>query len=122
MPLLRSHHEKTAAYAGYLLCMLDHEEGLPVLLRYWEAHAARDAAVSRLVYQAIAQLNAESRVPLLARIYQQFQSSDVDENSHGGEGFSVKDFYWTIRSMTGPQILALRKKIREEVGIANLGQ
>jgi hypothetical protein len=34
----------------------------------------------------------------------------------------VKDFYWTIRTMTGPQILALRKKIREEVGIAHLGQ
>jgi HEAT repeat protein len=122
LPLLRSRQEKTAAYAGYLLCMLDHEEGLPVLLRYWEAHGARDALVSRLVYQAIAQLNFESHVPLLARIYQQFQNSDADENSHGGEGFSVKDFYWTIRTMTGPQILALRKKIREEVGIANLGQ
>jgi HEAT repeat protein len=122
LPLLRSRQEKTAAYAGYLLCMLDHEEGLPALLRYWEAHSARDAAVSRLVYQAIAQLNSEAHVPLLARIYQQFQNSDADESSHGGEGFSVKDFYWTIRTMTGPQILALRKKIREEVGIANLGQ
>ena len=122
LPFLRSGQEKTAAYAGYLLCMLDHEEGLPVLLRYWEAHAARDAVVSRLVYQAIAQLNSESHVPLLARIYQQFQNNDTDDNSHAAEGFSVKDFYWTIRTMTGPQILALRKKIREEIGIAHLGQ
>ncbi len=122
LPLLRSPREKTAAYAGYLLCMLDHEEGLPVLLHYWEAHGAHDAALARLVYQAVAQLNSEAHIPFLARIYQQFQNSEADENSHGGEGFAVKDFYWTIRSMTGPQILALRKKIREEVGIENLGR
>jgi hypothetical protein len=121
LPLLRSSNEKVAAYAGYLLCLLDREEGLVPLLRYWDAHGTQDAMLSRLVYRAVSQLNSESHVPLLARIYQQFHNPDADE-SHSGSDFSIKDFYWTIRTMTGPQILALRKKIREEVGVGSLSQ
>jgi HEAT repeat protein len=122
LPLLKSPREKTVGYAGYLLCLLDREEGLQPLLRYWDAHGTQDAMLSRLVYRAVAQLNAESQVPLLARIYQQFHNPDADAESQGSSDFSIKDFYWTIRTMTGPQVLALRKKIREEVGVGSLSQ
>jgi hypothetical protein len=32
----------------------------------------------------------------------------------------MREFYWTIRSMHGPEILKLRKKIRDEIGIEQL--
>jgi hypothetical protein len=32
----------------------------------------------------------------------------------------MADFYWTIRIMSGPEILRFRKQIREEVSADNL--
>ena len=32
----------------------------------------------------------------------------------------MKEFYWTIRFMTGPEVLKLRKEIRDQVGMAAL--
>ena len=32
----------------------------------------------------------------------------------------MSDFYWTIRIMSGPEILKFRKQIRDEVGMENL--
>ena len=33
---------------------------------------------------------------------------------------AIRDFYWAIRNMNGPEILALRKRIRDDVGMDNL--
>jgi len=32
----------------------------------------------------------------------------------------VRDFYWTIRVMTGPEVLRLRKEIRDQAGMEKL--
>ena len=34
--------------------------------------------------------------------------------------YEVSEFYWTIRIMTGPDILKFRKQIRDEVGMNQL--
>lgn len=34
--------------------------------------------------------------------------------------YYIRDFYWTIRVMDGPNVLRLRKQMRDEVGMANL--
>ncbi len=61
-----------------------------------------------MVYRAIAALNDPHSVPVLAEIFKHREEIDV------------RDFYWTIRTMKGPEILALRKQIRDEVGMDHL--
>jgi HEAT repeat protein len=107
-PLLDDPDSQTAAYAGYLLALLGEEEGLGPLLQHWHAREEDDRQLSRLVYRAIAALNDPSRVSVLEEIYAQHRDGDVSE------------FYWTIRIMSGPEILRLRKKIRDDVGMSNL--
>jgi len=34
--------------------------------------------------------------------------------------YDVRNFYWSIRAMHGPEILKLRKRIRDEVGMEML--
>ena len=36
------------------------------------------------------------------------------------DSLDLKDFYWTIRGMKGPEILEFRKRIRDEIGLQNL--
>jgi hypothetical protein len=66
----------------------------------------------RLVYRAIARGDDSSRVGVLNDIYGRLHT---DDHSH-----FLPEFYWTIRSMTGPEILELRKTMRDEVGVENL--
>jgi hypothetical protein len=96
------------AYAGYLLCLLGDSKGLDPLLRHWRQHAKAASAWSRLVYQAISYLDDDSQTPVLEEIYEQLETYDV------------RDFYWTIRIIHGPQALALRKRIRDEQGMEAL--
>jgi len=112
LPLLDSPDSKVAAQAGYLLALLGHAEGLPPLVAYWRARAANDPAWMRLVYRAIAKLDDGSQVATLKEIY-----ARLNNDQHRR---SLSEFYWTIRSMTGPEILGLRKAIRDEVGVQNL--
>jgi HEAT repeat protein len=112
LPLLDSGDPRTAALAGYLLALLDRDEGLPPLLRYWEEHARDNPDWMRLVYRAIARGDDSSRVGVLNDIYGRLHT---DDHSH-----FLPEFYWTIRSMTGPEILELRKTMRDEVGVENL--
>ena len=42
-----------------------------------------------------------------------------DENARRDQA-GITTFYWTIRSMTGPEIVKFRKLIRDEVGMENL--
>jgi hypothetical protein len=63
-----------------------------------------------MVYRAIAKLNSAEHVSVLDEIYQGLD--------HSGE--PVRDFYWTIRGMSGLGALELRSKIRDEVGMEEL--
>jgi len=99
---------KTAAYAGYLLALMKEHEGLPPLLAYWNSLAKRTWNENRLVVRAVAALNDSTRIPELRKIYKET------------DRWRMREFYWTVRSMTGPAILKFRKEIRDEVGMANL--
>lgn len=111
-PLRNSADPEIAARAAYLLVLLGHPDALDSLIDYWRRHAKEDSRWTRLVYQAIAYLDDASRVELLQEIFEQ-----INTEENGGD---VRDFYWSIRSMTGPKILGLRKKIRDTVGMDNL--
>ncbi len=116
-PLLDQGDPALAAQAGYLLVLLGDASGLEPLLRQWRAldtpaeelALPRDPdSLRRLVYRAIAALDDSSRIDVLREIY-----GTLDE-------YEVRDFYWTIRVMTGPEMLQFRKEIRDEVGMEQL--
>lgn len=94
------------AQAGYFLTLFDNPQLLGALQAVWES-APDDTGYHRLAYRALARVNDPQTVPVLERIYQQLLSGDdADEE--------VKEFYWTIRTMTGPEVMALRRKIRQD--------
>jgi hypothetical protein len=110
-PLARSGAPRQRACAGYLLCLMGEPEGLPLLMDYWKDQARHDEHWTNLVYQSITALDDSSYVPVLTDIYQQMAGQErFDERE-------VATFYWTIRMMTGADILPLRKRIRDEVGL-----
>jgi hypothetical protein len=63
-----------------------------------------------MVYRAITRLDDDSQTPILEEIYAVM----------GKNQWQLHRFYWTIRGMHGPNILKLRKKIRDEVGMVKL--
>ena len=108
-PLLKDPDPQVAASAGYLLALLGDPEGLPPLLRLWQQEGERQWGGSeRLLYRAIAVLDDSSQLPALKKIYSQMQR------------YEVSQFYWTIRIMTGAEVLQFRKQIRDELGMTNL--
>ncbi len=109
-PLLSSTDGATRAHAGYLLALLKQADGLGPLVDYWRQNARNDWAWRRQVYRAITALNDDKLTGMLEEIYK-----DVSQ-----EQWQVKEFYWTIRSMEGEEVLELRKKIRTEVGMDRL--
>ena len=94
--------------AGYLLVLLDESDGMESLLRQWREHGRGDDRWSRLVYRAIAVADDPRHIPVLREIYGKLQAYEMSE------------FYWTIRIMSGPEILKFRKQVRDEVGAAQL--
>jgi HEAT repeat protein/thiol-disulfide isomerase/thioredoxin len=107
-PLLAETDPQAAAEAGYLLALLEQPDGLETLLRF--VHGKDDWRWEQLAVRAIAVLDDQAHVAVLKEIYAGLEH----------RGSEVRDFYWTIRLMTGPEILKLRKQIRDEVGMANL--
>ncbi|MBN1588272.1 MAG: HEAT repeat domain-containing protein [Pirellulales bacterium] len=107
-PWIHDKDAKTAAYAGYLLALLGQPEGLPPLLDHWQSLSQRDWDDNRLVVRAIVALNDSTQVGTLRKIY-----GETDN-------WRRRELYWTIRVMTGPEILKLRKQIRDEVGMNSL--
>jgi hypothetical protein len=105
----RSDDPVDRAYVRYFAVLLDQTEELGPLLAPWEAEP-EDPMARRLLVRAIAYLDDPANLPLLERIY----ASLKDSPSEAG------DFYWTIRIMHGPEVLALRKRIRDELGIDRL--
>jgi hypothetical protein len=74
---------------------------MPQLLRYWHKKGKENASLSRLVYRAVAVLDDPKYLPVLRQIYGMTPEPES------------KDFYWTIRIMSGPEILKFRKEIRD---------
>ena len=97
-----------AAEAGYLLALMGESRGLEPLLRYAQQQGKSNAPLQRLAYRAIAVLDDSNQIPLLKKIYA------------GLNQYEFSEFYWTIRIMTGPEILKFRKLIRDEVGMNQL--
>ena len=109
-PLLKDGDSQVAAEAGYLLATLGDRSGLDPLLAAWRSRGGKDETYRRLVFRAISALDDDSLAPILEEIYRGF----------GKEQFEVREFYWTVRAMHGPNILKLRKRIRDEVGMQRL--
>lgn len=112
LPLIKSTDLDQAANAGYLLCLLGKKEGLEPLVAYWKSHESdrwnRD--VKGLVTRGVTALNDDAQTPLLEEVYRAYTKDDYD----------LRTFYWTIRGIQGPNILKLRKTIRDEVGMERL--
>ena len=123
-PLISDENEEIAAYAGYFTVLLGDPSGMEPLLKYWRKSTANAAntgsalgneltysasnPVNILSYGAIAFLDDPQYVSVLREIYGKMNESEV------------RDFYWTIRNMTGPEILKFRKELRDKHGMENL--
>jgi len=112
LPLLEADDRRTAAQAGYLVALLGRAEGLSPLVAFWQTKATSDPGWMRMVYRAVASLNDGSKVGVLREIYNRLHNDENDSY--------LPEFYWTIRSMTAPETLPLRKTIRDEVGVEQL--
>jgi hypothetical protein len=115
--LVRDSDPVTAAAAGYLLALLGDPAGLPALVRHWRESARDDGDWVRLVAMAVASLDDDARVPVLEEVYREL----TREGSDRRDTSLIRDFYWTIRPLAGPNALRLRKAIRDEIGMGALG-
>lgn len=106
-PLLSHSDPQIVAMSGYFLALLNDPAGLPALLHYWSATEV-SPELDRLVYRAIAVGDDAAQLRVLRTIY-----ARLPENYRG-------DFYWTIRIMSGPDLLRFRDEIRDEVGMETL--
>jgi len=98
--LLNNADPLQAALVGYLLATVNDSAGLDHLVRYWREQAAEDPAIRRLVYRAVA---ASAMTP--ARRCSKRSTARSLPTRLGPQ------YYWTIRSMSGPDVgLKLRKK------------
>ena len=94
-----------AAYAGYLLAILKNPAGMDSLLRHYQAsNKKEDLQLARLVYRALAVLDDPKYIGVLKEI-----AGNLSDNE-------IREFYWTIRIMSGPEILRFRKELREKHG------
>ncbi len=110
-PLLGDANAEVAASAGYLMALLGDPSGMKPLLQYWRQHGETSSGEwKKLVYRAIAVSDDPKYIPALREIYSKL------------EQYEMSEFYWTIRIMSGPEILAFRKQIRDEVGASRLSQ
>jgi hypothetical protein len=92
------------------MSLLGDPSGMEPLLQYWRRHGDTSSEWHKLVYRAIAVTDDPKYIPVLRDIYGKLDQGEMSE------------FYWTIRIMSGPEILKFRKQIRDEVGASQLGQ
>jgi HEAT repeat protein len=110
-PLAKDPDAETAATANYLLALLGDRDALEPLVRYWRQNGGSSSEFKKFVYRAIAVADDPKYIPVLRELYSKYDRSD----------YELREFYWTIRIMTGSEILKFRKQIRDEVGAARLG-
>jgi HEAT repeat protein len=108
----------TAAASGYLLALFNDPAGLPALVRYWRDAVKDDADWIRLVATAVAGLDDDTKVPLLEEAYRVLAPAGSTERR---DDSAIRDLYWTMRHMTGPNARRLRNMIHAEVGTGVLG-
>jgi HEAT repeat protein/thiol-disulfide isomerase/thioredoxin len=116
-PLVKSPDEEVAALAGFALTLLGDPEGLEPLLRHWRKLEAKNHSWDKRVYQGIAELDDDAQVGVLERIYSRARAAGPASYT---EAATVKDLYWSIRGMDGPNARRLRQRIRTEVGMPAL--
>ena len=109
-PLLGDSDAEVAACAGYLLALLGEPTAWSRCCNTGGSTARTRSEWKKLVYRAIAVIDDPKYIPVLREIYGKL------------EQYEMSEFYWTIRIMSGPEILAFRKQIRDEVGASQLGQ
>jgi HEAT repeat protein len=105
---LKPGNAELAAYAGYLLTLLDDRRGIDPLLAFWQKDHQSDAEVTALVYRAIAKTNDPKHVPLLKEIAGKMQN------------YELPQFYWTIRGMKGPEVEQFRKELKKRMKNENI--
>jgi len=115
LPLLTDENEGIAAYAGYFAVLLGDATGMEPLLTYWrrtQTHAREveddERTIAALVYRAIGSLDDAKYVPILREIYGKMRDHEV------------RDFFQSIRNMTGEEITELRGEIQQKHGLSNL--
>lgn len=114
-PLLDSDNETVSLLARYVLAVLGESVDVGPLIARWRKEGSPQYGSlrwDRPVFEALAERNRAADVPVLEEIY------EFLHEEHGTD--AVREFYWTIRTMTGPEVLALRKRIRAEVGMDSL--
>lgn len=107
-PLMDDSDSEIAAYAAYLMALMNDASGMETLVDYWRETGRQNSSIGRFVYRAAAVLDDPKYVPVLREVYGQMQD------------YQVSEFYWTIRIMSGPEILKFRKEIREKHGMSQL--
>jgi HEAT repeat protein/thiol-disulfide isomerase/thioredoxin len=112
-PFLSSSDDEAVAQAAYLLAMLGEPTEMDRLIARWRKtrQSHNGEQWEKLVIEAIAASDEPRFVPVIEEIYRSMS---------GDRTYEVRSLYWTIRSMHGPEILKLRKKIRDEVGMDQL--
>jgi hypothetical protein len=103
--LVQNADPRTVALAGYLAALLGDARGLEVLVRSWQSNGKPSRWY---VYRAIAVADDPQYIPVLRKIYETWYKARPSIHR--------KHFYWTIRIMSGPEILKFRKEIRDEIG------
>ena len=96
------------AQAGYLLTLMDDPRYFDHLINYWKAHST-NPAYRQLAYRAISHHNDPAHAKILEQMYDDIRNEPYPNST-------IKDFYWSIRIMTGSEALELRQRIREEQG------
>jgi|GEM_PF-726166 len=109
--LLESEDAESRALATYYSILLDDTQPVAGMIEYWSRNK-NDAHLSLMVVDVVSLREDDLMVPLLEEIYK----------LHGGRDRSAfsSTLYWTIRSMSGPSAMALRQRIRQEVGMDRL--
>jgi hypothetical protein len=109
-PMVTDADPQVAACAGYILALFGEPEGLEPVMKYWRERSLNkpDSEVDQLAYRAIAVLDDDKHYDVLRQI-----ASRIDQHR-------AREFYWTIRTLTGPEALALRKELRDKFGMDNL--
>ena len=112
-PFLQHEFVDVRAQAASVLAMLGDTSQIELIVQRWRrADQNNSAAWRKLVYYAIADADDAKYFPILDEIYQAISQQSND----------LREFYWTIRSMHGPDVLQLRKRIRDDVGMSQLLQ
>ncbi len=104
-PFLSDTEPETRGYAAYILAT--HKDGSHIdeIAKFWRERGKYDQSWKRMLWRAIAAADADDKTPVLEELYAALGKSD----------YFIRDFYWTVRSMTGAKAKAFRKKVYKEV-------